>query len=197
MRTDGFQVAASQYLRSGAVVADIRPVHGEYASRIRFSRGPHASIRSVSGAGAYFDLLYDEDRVSTVPEVGDPDPAVDELRNLLLLPDDWDRRGAPAPTVPAVEVARFVLREGRSLGLLQARVSPDVEGGVATYFFGGEELPDGGWRLQAGVLSSNDGEVTVYLRDRSTPGAEINDVDATEESLREAIARIVTFIRGS
>jgi len=110
-------------------------------------------------------------------------------------PDDWDGRGSPQRA--AVDIARFILREGGEVGLVSARVSPDVEGGVATYFFGGDRMTDGGWQLQAGVLASNDGEVTLYTRDRSSSGSEVRDLDATEESLREAITRIVTFIRGS
>jgi len=140
-------------------------------------------------------LHYVVDTLSAAPQ--DVDPVEEKLVQLSLLPASWDGRRAPAPTQDAVDIARRLVRAGRDAGFGEIRVAPDVEGGIATYFFGGERLADGGWSRQAGVLTSNNGEATIYLRDQAHAGADIADLETTEEALRGAVHRILKFIRGT
>ena len=122
--------------------------------------------------------------------------ATKQHRQLLALSLDWDGRGALAPTGDAIDVAETVLAIARKTELEEIRVTPDVEGGVAVYFFGGTLMPDGGWTLQAGILVDNDGEAVMYLRDRQETGSTFENIDITVDALCPVIDQILRFING-
>lgn len=119
------------------------------------------------------------------------------MKSLSLLEDGWDGDKAPAPSQIAVDLSYLITNLAYQLGRGADRVAPDVEGGVATYFFGGDRLDDGGYSLQIVLLASNEGDVVLYVRDRSKAGAEISDVEPTEEGIRAALAQIKMLLVGS
>ena len=95
------------------------------------------------------------------------DPLRKRLEELQLLQPGWDGRGADAPSGAAVGAASEVLYVSETLGRTPDRLTADVEGGVAVYFFGGSREPDGGYARQAGILIDNSGEACAYRRERA------------------------------
>jgi hypothetical protein len=172
-----------------------RPQAHEYDRRMR----PLSAVVSLPlGASRESEFLgrwYQRDATTPVPEAADADPAVAALDRLLLLPPDWDGRRAPAPSRNAIERAREILQIAREVGLVGARVSPDVEGGVALYFFGGGPMEDGGTARQAGVLLSNEGDAASYMRDRTQRGSQVAAVDDGRDGLVRAVEAIRAFVR--
>lgn len=117
-----------------------------------------------------------------------------ELLDIIRLPLGWDGGHAPTPSSIAVDIASRCVEEAYATTLANCRITADIEGGVAVYFFGGGKALDGGWNHQGGILISNNGETSLYLRDRANKGAEISDVDPTEEGIRLAVLDIKKFI---
>jgi len=181
---------------SFGTMADTRPVSSDYADRMRPLTGGHSDVRGVSGASEFFRGLYARAEEVVVPSTVDEDPAVDALEHLLLLDEGWDGRAAPAPNIGAVNVARSLLQAGRVMGLATPRVVADVEGGVATYFFGGVSMEDGGWSRSGGLLTFNDGGGAIYLRDRLTRSTDIEEVSTTDTNLGAVVRRIQSFLLG-
>ncbi len=67
--------------------------------------------------------------------------ANDELAELVLLSDNWDGQGAPAPKTGSLEFASQILKAGREYGLQPLSVSPSAIGGVGiTYAAGTREV---------------------------------------------------------
>lgn len=71
------------------------------------------------------------------------------------------------------------------------RVTPDVEGGFAVYLFGSPQY-EGGWAKQAAIMVDGDGMLTLYLRDRRTPNAIVEDLMV--DNLHLAKERIASFL---
>lgn len=119
-----------------------------------------------------------------------------DLLALLNLQPGWDGRRAPAPSPEAVAVVRRVLELANDLP--ETRVTPDVEGGVALYFFGGGRHPDGGWNRRGGILVSNDVEATVHLRDRTGGNGDssVEEIPTDEDGLRGAVERVRSYVTG-
>lgn len=117
-----------------------------------------------------------------------------DLLALLDLQHGWDGRRAPPPSLEAVAVARRALELANDLP--EARVVPDVEGGVALYFFGGGRHPDGGWNRRGGILVSYDAEATVHLRDRSAGNGDssVEEIPAGEDGLRNTVEHVLKFV---
>ncbi len=187
--------SSSRALASSTMGA-IRPVNPDYARRARPGGVARLEARGVSATSVFFQGMYARAETASVPEAHDEDPSVEALNQLLLMSEGWDGRGAPAPSVDAIRIARGVLRAGRQTGLPIARVVPDVEGGVATYFFGGTKMIDAGWSRSAGLLTSNDGEVALYLRDRVVGATVIDPSESTETGVMAAVLRIKSFLLG-
>jgi len=173
-----------------AVSAEAQPVLGEYRQRLRVAERP--VTRGVSRESVLFDMIYDSDQAAEVPEAVDHSPGYEQLVKLLLLQPNWDGQGAAAPNKAAIDVARAVVSASKDVGFNRPLVSADVEGGVATYFFGGTQLEDGGWSHQGGVLVDNDGDALLYLRDRRSPGSTAEDVGP--DALSSAVQRVFRFI---
>jgi len=164
--------------------------------RSRFTSFDAGAVRGVSRESALFELIYDAYRNSAVPQVVEHDPAYEQLVRLLLLEDGWDGHTAPSPSRASVDVARVVLQEAaRCEGLSgPPRITADVEGGVAIYFFGGDPLPDGGVPRQAGVLINNDGEGVLYMRDRRDAGSKVEELQNDSATVKAALGRIAKFL---
>ena len=79
------------------------------------------------------------------------------------------------PLNKAVELANAVLDHAVRVAAAERRI-----------------VPDGGWSRQGAILVSNIGELVLYLRDRTEPGAQIEDVELAE--LQGAIDRIGQFV---
>lgn len=90
----------------------------------------------------------------------------------------------------------MVLDLGYLHGMYEPRVAPDVEGGVAVYFFGGERHADDGFMRQGAILVSNTGEMTVCLRDRSQPDSDSVVTEVSEDGLGQAVQWIQWFLSG-
>lgn len=118
----------------------------------------------------------------------------EKLKALFTLQDDWDGRQSPRPNRDSLDVISRLIRNGLPPSAKEIRVTPDVEGGVALYFFGGELMSGGGWRYQTGILSSNDGEVMLYLRDRMNIRAQFQDIEDSDEALSKAVECIQNFL---
>lgn len=177
-------------------VARVVPVGSDYERRWRpMSVAPE--LRGASSASEFLERIYERDRLSPLPEAANADPTMEALDLLLVLQAGWDGRKAPAPSREAIRLGRQALEAARGVNLSEARVSPDVEGGVAVYFFGGGRHNDGGWNRQGAIMVSNDTEASLYLRDRAKPGAEVADINADPDGLGRAIERIRQFIVGS
>jgi len=125
------------------------------------------------------------------------DPLTRKLEELLLLPDDWNGQGAPAPSLDAIEMARAILTQEPPHGTMETQISADVDGGLALYFFGGNRMDDHGWRHQTGILVSNDGEACVYQKDRATnlPGT-FEDVELSPSGIGCALMLIQSRLQG-
>lgn len=198
MSTTGFQIyQGASYRQRADSVFDTRPVLADYGLRRRADGLVAVLARGVSRTSAYFDLMHSNVLEFSVPEAVDQDPAIEQLMKLMLLPSNWDGRGAPAPTRSAATIAHVAVEAGRSVGLQDIRVSPDVEGGIATYFFGGPKMADGGWSRQAGILADNDGEAVLYMRDRGQKGADVEEIESGAEDIRAVVNRILKFIAGA
>lgn len=169
----------------------------DYANRCRPTMAVPRDLRGASLLSEFFERIYERDRRSPLPEVADADPAVEALDLLLVLQSGWDGRKAPPPSSDAIRVGRHALALARSQGLVHARVTPDIEGGVAVYFFGGGSHSDGGWNLQGAIMVSNEDEATLYLRDRSRAGADVTDIGTGADDLSRAVERIRQFVVGS
>ena len=120
-----------------------------------------------------------------------------QLEQLATLEVNWDGHGAPVPNDGAMKIAYEAVTISQEFSFPDARVTPDVEGGVAVYFFGGATIDDGGWSHQAGILIDNDGDMVLYLRDRSKDGSDISDVGTSTEEIRAALKSIYQFINGA
>jgi hypothetical protein len=150
-------------------------------------------ITGASSFAGVLDALYAKDAGDVEPEPLGRDPLVHRLLQLLQLAPAWDGRRAPTPSSTAVRITLTALeRAPEHVRAEEARVAADVEGGIATYFFGGPRLADGGWERQGGLLVSNDGEVTLYLRSRRARGEVVDSVDPAH--LPEALDRIGRFL---
>lgn len=192
----GFHASRIQGQSAAHAASTVFLAGADYAGRCRPTAAGQRDLRGASRASEFFERIYERDRRSDLPEVADADPAVEALDLLLVLQSGWDGRKAPAPSSDAITVARRALHLARRHGLSQARVTPDVEGGVAVYFFGGGRHADGGWNRQGAIMVSNEEEASLYLRDRSRPGAEVLDIGTEASALGQAVERIRQFVVG-
>lgn len=197
--TTGFQAADARRAGPAAkVVASwTQSAITDYSRRLR-PRVLSASASSASASGAYFDRIYRDNERADRPRLElVADPVIHRLRQFLTMSDGWDGELAPAPAPAAVEMSETIVLLGREVGVVPSRIVPDVEGGIAVYYFGGELLPDGGRRLQSGVLVSNDRELVLYRRDRETEEEHIDEIEPTHQGLREALGIIKNFVAGT
>jgi len=119
------------------------------------------------------------------------------LRALRDLPPGWDGGHAPPPRAAAIDRLLPAVRLAEAAGALPDRAVADVEGGAALYFFGGPRSADGGWQLQAGLLANNDGELVLYLRDRSQPAGAFEELPEGTGPLPAAVRQIARFLNGA
>lgn len=156
------------------------PRHGAPSVGNWYARRTATEDLVVAGASSealLLDKLYKADTPDREPRRWDAEPWARRLFELSRLRDGWDGGCAPAPSQEAIRAAHVVmeLSVGR-VHAAQVRCEADAEGGVATYFFGGPRLGDGGWALQTAIFVTNDGDLALYLRDRRRVGQVIEDV---------------------
>lgn len=177
--------------------ADTRPA-ASYGVRQDIQQHQFRQItRGATSKSAFFEWLREDAQRGGLPERSSRHSIAERLRSFLLLEDGWDGARAPAPSRLAVDVGHLVLDLSEKVGLDIDRVVPDVEGGLAVYFFGGAELPDGGRQLQLGVLAANDGEALLYIRDRGAAGSKIEEIEPSNDGIAAAVARIRSILHES
>ncbi|MDP3212500.1 MAG: hypothetical protein Q8S73_00240 [Deltaproteobacteria bacterium] len=113
---------------------------------------------------------------------------------LARLSAGWDGHDAPPPSAMACERAHQVVSVAASRGFTPSQVVPDVEGGVALYWYGEERTAGGGHRLAASVSIDNDGDLFASMVDRVTQhvetwGALVDDLDAVLDRLMNFTAQ--------
>jgi hypothetical protein len=155
-----------------------------------------AVANGASGQSYYLSRFHEPN--SDALYVPNRHPAQEALEDMYLLESGWNGLNAPAPDVLAVQRCVELLRMGLQRGMSDARPSPDVEGGVSIYFFGGGQLHDGGWKRHGAIMVSNDLEACLYLHDRSKPleDAGFEDIQLDDASVEDALQRISRFIYG-
>lgn len=172
------------------------PSFATYADRLRPDLGTSVATSGASLAGGFIDRIMDRAHSPGVPSAFDRNPAVAALDALMVCQPGWDGDRAPAPSGWAIEAGRLVVEMANREGLSPPRVTADVEGGVALYFFGGGAMADGGTCLQAGVLLANEEEASLYRRDRRVTGSQIEEIQTDATSLGAAAAKIRAFLVG-
>lgn len=111
------------------------------------------------------------------------------LEEMENLPDDWDGQGARQPSIAAFGNAYLVIPLACAAGRLPDRVTPDVMGGVALYWFSAKKTDGGASRKYAWMSCDNDGSLCLLLSDRDSSFCQARDVPAglgIVDAIREA-----------
>jgi hypothetical protein len=146
---------------------------------------PMPAMPAIGGAEAYrsFQVALRQ-LANTAAGRGDAmHPALQALDSLGEFPDNWDREGAPSPSVEAITRANGMLKWATEAGLSVTDVDADVLGGVAIWLVG-----DHGRRVWLSCM--NNGHDSVVMSD----GRGVVYQAPLAETPRE---RVVAFLSGN
>lgn len=118
-------------------------------------------------------------------------PLLRDLWELARLAPGWDGHEAPPPSPVACERVHQTLSLALARGLAPTRLVPDVNGGLAVYWFGEETLPGGAHCRVAALKVTNEGEIVAREQDRTTGEVMVREV--TQEGMAAEVERLATF----
>ncbi len=134
------------------------------------------SFDSRRGSASYRDLA---------PGVDWQKAALDKLRQLAVLPPDWDTQGASPPSARTLLFAECFTRLLFAANLRPRSISPSVEEGVAFNFRAPSKY--------AAVEFLNDGSVGLVFSEAGRQPA-VECIESEESRLRAAIDQLRDFL---
>lgn len=168
-----------------------------------------AAERAVSKFAAFFDglLSASDGRLGRALDPGalaaqhrapmEPtvtlDPATLKVWELARLQAGWDGRRAEPPSPLACESARRVIAQALLASAPPSRVVPDVEGGVAVYWFSDAKIEDDAPARRAAISIDNEGQMAASLKAGRDP---LIAWDITLGAVRAELPRLLAFVKG-